>query len=210
MQIFIHIQTTSEQSPHVRASDAQHPLTDVLFSCFMTSVKVVLLIPSLEHSVQHSTGTISSFEPVLWSWLTQMCGLFIMCALGDDWNINSMCSCAMHAARYSSYILHTNKRNIITPLPATIVNSRELSRVKHEYLHTLCTCVSFSWVQTISSSTVKTLKYCVMLTSAVFLTSCTSWPSLQNRVWTGSLCQRAMSPALSFCHQLALSLLLGP
>lgn len=49
-------------------------------------------------------------------------------------------------------------------------------------LHTLCTCVSLSWVQTISSSIVKTLKCCVMLSSAVFLTSCTSWASVQNRV----------------------------
>lgn len=79
-----------------------------------------------------------------------------------------------------------------------------MSRVEHEYLHTLRTCVS------VSSSTVKTLKYCVMLSSAVFLTSCTSWPSLQNRVWTGSLCQRAMSPALSFCHHVHSASSSGP
>lgn len=100
-----------------------------------------------------------------------------------------------------------------------IINSQELQHIQNSsqshvtrqawipsYIMYMCV---FSWVQTISSSTVKTLKYCVMLSSAVFLTSCTSWLSLQNRVWTGSLCQRAMSPALSFCHQLTPSLLQG-
>lgn len=108
---------------------------------------------------------------------------------------------------------------ITLPLPTTIISSREqfpdsshrhTSRVEHEYLHTLCTCVSFSRVQTISLSTVKTLKCCVMLSSVVYLTSCTSRASLQNSIWTGSLCQAAMSPGLSFCHQLAPSLRQGP
>lgn len=102
------------------------------------------------------------------------------------------------------YIQHySTQDNISHILSYQLINTEKhqknssqcrVSRVKHEYLHTLRTCVSFSWVQTISSSTVKTLKYCVMLSSAVFLTSCTSWLSLQNRVWTGSLCQRANEP----------------
>lgn len=101
----------------------------------------------------------------------------------------------------------------------SMINSQELQHIQnssHRHVtrqawipsYIMYMCV-FSWVQTISSSTVKTLKYCVMLSSAVFLTSCTSWLSLQNWVWTGSLCQRAMSPALSFCHQLTPSLLQG-
>lgn len=70
--------------------------------------------------------------------------------------------------------------HITQSLPPSSIHEPEIqcrcltSRVEHEYLHTLCTCVSFSWAQTISSSTVKTLKCCVMLSSAVYLTSCTS------------------------------------
>lgn len=120
--------------------------------------------------------------------------------------------------QYSSHLLtHTKQSLLLTT--RSIISSQELQHIqnssqrhvtrqawKPSYIMYMCV---FSWVQTISSSTVKTLKYCVMLSSAVFLTSCTSWLSLQNRVWTGSLCQRAMSPALSFCHQLTPSLLQG-
>lgn len=99
----------------------------------------------------------------------------------------------------------------LTPSPATHLKFNPSATCHmssmNTFTHHVHTCVS---LQAISSSTVKTVKCCVMLSSAVFLTSCTSWASLQNRVWTGSLCQRPMSPALSFCHQFTPTLRLGP
>lgn len=93
----------------------------------------------------------------------------------------------------------------MNPSPAAVITSWDLRHVRPRTwghmarvwsMNTFIHCVHAS----VSSATVQTLQYCLMLSSAVFLTSCASWRRLQNRVWTGSLCQTETSPALSFCH----------
>lgn len=165
----------------------------------LTSCVPIILQTNSENSVERLKVWSSAFR--LWF-------VYHVCS----WWLKHPHHFSSDAASCTSYYLKAwyTKFNTIISCNISDIQLDFSSRVRHEYLYTLCTCVSFSWVQTISSSTVKTLKYCVMLSSAVFLTSCTSWLSLQNRVWTGSLCQRAMSPALSFCHQFTASLLQGP
>ena len=110
---------------------------------------------------------------------------FQICLLGSHFNIlirffimyvfdNKLVAVPNSSIVYHTHATHSLFSSINSQKHIRNSSQGRASRVKHECLHTLYTCVSFSRVQTISSSTVKTLKYCVMLSSAVFLTSCTS------------------------------------